>query len=249
MPRLSCSTLAVVWCCCDGVVVMVCRVQGLWYMCRGEKTPWGTHIGGEEYPPDTRVITRPAPCSVQPTVVGSTEHSAGAIFSTYYVVVPSAAFHLPEWSPAVCSAVNATQPRFLGLDWPVHCCHGVSCAGREYEEVFLPCNNATDYCGYAASWYGQGKQALCRQRACLHIMPGSDSCNCISRWHRRAKHTRAHVQHNICIRVLQLQCVHDLAGVLDFARWYGFYSGAEAVNQSRASLSGSNLQTFKEKFR
>lgn len=27
-------------------------VQGLWFMCRGEKTPWGTHIGGEEYPPD-----------------------------------------------------------------------------------------------------------------------------------------------------------------------------------------------------
>jgi hypothetical protein len=28
------------------------HVQGLWFMCRGEKTPWGTHLGAEEYPPD-----------------------------------------------------------------------------------------------------------------------------------------------------------------------------------------------------
>jgi secreted PhoX family phosphatase len=28
------------------------RVQGLWFLCRGEKTPWGTHLGAEEYPPD-----------------------------------------------------------------------------------------------------------------------------------------------------------------------------------------------------
>jgi hypothetical protein len=35
-------------------------VQGLWFMCRGEKTPWGTHIGGEEYPPDCEWLMEPA---------------------------------------------------------------------------------------------------------------------------------------------------------------------------------------------
>jgi hypothetical protein len=32
------------------------RVQGLWFMCRGEKTPWGTHLGAEEYPPDCELL-------------------------------------------------------------------------------------------------------------------------------------------------------------------------------------------------
>jgi hypothetical protein len=34
------------------------RVQGLWFMCRGEKTPWGTHMAGEEYPPDCEWLSR-----------------------------------------------------------------------------------------------------------------------------------------------------------------------------------------------
>lgn len=32
------------------------RVQGLWFLCRGEKTPWGTHLGAEEYPPDCELV-------------------------------------------------------------------------------------------------------------------------------------------------------------------------------------------------
>jgi hypothetical protein len=32
------------------------RVQGLWFLCRGEKTPWGTHLGAEEYPPDCKIL-------------------------------------------------------------------------------------------------------------------------------------------------------------------------------------------------
>lgn len=91
-------------------------VQGLWFMCRGEKTPWGTHIGGEEYPPD--------------------------------------------------------------------------CA--EYEQVLLPCTNATGYCGFSESSSGEG--------------------------------------------------------VLEFARYYGYYPGAEEVGQPGAALKGDNLEDFKAKF-
>jgi hypothetical protein len=42
--------------CCAG------SVQGMWFMCRGEKTPWGTHIGGEEYPPDCECTLQSSDC-------------------------------------------------------------------------------------------------------------------------------------------------------------------------------------------
>jgi len=39
------------------------------------------------------------------------------------------------------------------------------------------------------------------------------------------------------------------AGVFEFARYYGFYPGAEALGQEGAALTGDNLQAFKDKFR
>lgn len=38
-------------------------------------------------------------------------------------------------------------------------------------------------------------------------------------------------------------------GVLEFARYYGFYPGAEEVGQPGAALKGDNLEAFKSKFR
>ena len=31
-------------------------VGGLWVPCAGSVTPWGTHLGSEEYPPDARAV-------------------------------------------------------------------------------------------------------------------------------------------------------------------------------------------------
>jgi hypothetical protein len=37
--------------------------------------------------------------------------------------------------------------------------------------------------------------------------------------------------------------------VLEFARYYGYYPGAEEVDQPGADLKGDNLADFKAKFR
>lgn len=40
-----------------------------------------------------------------------------------------------------------------------------------------------------------------------------------------------------------------LQGLLEFARYYGYYPGAEEVDQPGAALKGQNLEDFKGKFR
>jgi len=59
---------------CDILCMCVFSVQGLWFMCRGEKTPWGTHIGGEEYPPDCKspgvAIPKPSTIDLRDWCVG-----------------------------------------------------------------------------------------------------------------------------------------------------------------------------------
>jgi hypothetical protein len=43
--------------------------------------------------------------------------------------------------------------------------------------------------------------------------------------------------------------VGAFAVVLEFARYYGYYPGAEAQGQEAAALTGQNLAVFKTKFR
>lgn len=39
------------------------------------------------------------------------------------------------------------------------------------------------------------------------------------------------------------------AGVLQMARYFGYYPGAEAEGQPGAALTGANLEDFKARFR
>ncbi|WIA20907.1 hypothetical protein OEZ85_005252 [Tetradesmus obliquus] len=64
------------------------RVQGLWFLCRGEKTPWGTHLGAEEYPPDCREYEQLLlPCQQDIELCGFASTSSGSglqEFARYY---------------------------------------------------------------------------------------------------------------------------------------------------------------------
>ncbi|WIA41199.1 hypothetical protein OEZ86_004814 [Tetradesmus obliquus] len=64
------------------------RVQGLWFLCRGEKTPWGTHLGAEEYPPDCREYEQLLlPCQQDVELCGYANTSSGSglqEFARYY---------------------------------------------------------------------------------------------------------------------------------------------------------------------
>ncbi|KAF6262042.1 hypothetical protein COO60DRAFT_687772 [Scenedesmus sp. NREL 46B-D3] len=54
-------------------------VQGLWFLCSGEKTPWGTHLGAEEYPPDCRTYEDLLlPCQQDANLCGYLSTSSGS---------------------------------------------------------------------------------------------------------------------------------------------------------------------------
>ncbi|WIA09547.1 hypothetical protein OEZ85_008942 [Tetradesmus obliquus] len=63
-------------------------VNGMWFMCRGEKTPWGIHMGSEEYPPDCRayeVLFLPCKQAVDLCGYADTSDGEGIIeFARFY---------------------------------------------------------------------------------------------------------------------------------------------------------------------
>jgi hypothetical protein len=50
-------------------------VNGLWSPCAGERTPWNTHIGGEEYEPDARTYEH-TPLTTMNRFLGTRRYAA-----------------------------------------------------------------------------------------------------------------------------------------------------------------------------
>lgn len=65
---------------------------------------------------------------------------------------------LLEAVAAGCAAQQLTDLSFYKLSVCVAACVSLP-TGAEYEQVFLPCTNATDYCGYKKSSFA-GSESL-----------------------------------------------------------------------------------------